>query len=63
MRKEGCSLSSHMLKFKVLEVAADGGLTRAILKASHSWRRQFMEGIDLHSVSAHHMARRPQWTL
>ncbi|KAE9273596.1 hypothetical protein PR003_g29859 [Phytophthora rubi] len=42
MRKDGCPVSSQMLKYKALEVAADEGLSPEIFKASHSWRRRFM---------------------
>ncbi|EGZ18644.1 hypothetical protein PHYSODRAFT_332388 [Phytophthora sojae] len=42
MRKEGCPVTSQMLRCKALEVAADEGLAPEKFKASHSRRRRFM---------------------
>ncbi|OWZ11106.1 hypothetical protein PHMEG_00015927 [Phytophthora megakarya] len=42
MRREGCPVTSQMLHYKALEVAADEDLSPDIFKASTSWRRRFM---------------------
>lgn len=40
--RRGYPVSSQMLRFKALEVAADEGLSPNVFKASHSWRRRLM---------------------
>ncbi|KAE9025304.1 hypothetical protein PR001_g10764 [Phytophthora rubi] len=59
MRKDGCPVSSQMLKYKALEVAADEGLSPETFKASHSWRRRFMRR---HKLSTRARTRQGQTT-
>ncbi|KAE9025314.1 hypothetical protein PR001_g12464 [Phytophthora rubi] len=56
---DGWSVSSQMLKYKALEVAADEGLSPETFKASHSWRRRFMRR---HKLSIRARTRQGQTT-
>ncbi|KAE9350839.1 hypothetical protein PR003_g5181 [Phytophthora rubi] len=59
MRKDGCPVSSQMLEYKALEVAADEGLSPETFKACHSWRRRFMRR---HKLSIRARTRQGQTT-
>jgi hypothetical protein len=60
MRKEGCPVSSQMLRYKALKVAADEGLIPEVFKASHSWRRRIMRP---HKLAIRARTRQDQTTL
>ncbi|KAL4144246.1 DNA binding [Phytophthora ramorum] len=58
-RKEGCPVSAKMLEIKVLEVAADDGLSPDVFSASYSWRRRSMRR---HKLSIRARTRQGQTT-
>ncbi|KAK1942771.1 Pogo transposable element with KRAB domain [Phytophthora citrophthora] len=59
MRRERCPVTSQMLHYKALEVAADEDLSPDIFKASNSWRRIFMKR---HKLSIRARTRQGQTT-